>query len=66
MINFGSSTETLNVIVTIGDQVNRINEKLIGEKEYAFTYTDNGDGAVRIRIDRVDANTPIVYTIKVK
>lgn len=66
LINFGTSTETLNVMVTIGDQVHHVNETLIGEKEYAFNYTDNGDGAVRIRIDRVDANTPIVYTIKVR
>lgn len=64
-LTFKSATDTLSVQITIGDQVYTVKEKLDGEKTYTFTHKANAD-SVRIRIDRIDANTPLLYTVTVK
>lgn len=66
VFTFGSSTDVLNVEITIGDEKWFIKENIVGKKDYSFKVKDDGTGKIRVRIDRVDANTPILYTIKVK
>lgn len=66
VFTFGSATETLCVQLTVGDEVYAIKEKIAGKKDYEIIYRDNGQGKVRVRVDRVDENTPLLFTIKVK
>lgn len=66
IFTFGSSTENLSVEITIGDKKHVIKEKINGKKDYSFKIKDDGIGSIRVRIDRLDANTPMLYTIKVK
>lgn len=66
VFTFGSATDVLNAEVTIGDVKHVIKEKIVGKKDYSFKVKDDGTGKIRVRIDRVDANTPMLYTIKVK
>ncbi len=63
--DFGSLTDTLSVKITIGDKTYEINENIQGEKEYSFRYFSAAP-AVRIRIDRINGNTPCLFAIKVK
>ena len=64
-LTFASATPTLNVQITIGDKVYNVREDIAGKKEYVFTHQADSD-AVRIRIDKTDANTPLLYTVTVK
>ena len=66
VFTFGSATDTLCVQLTVGDEVYAIKEKIAGKKDYEIIYRDNGQGKVRVRVDRVDENTPLLFTIKVK
>ena len=66
VFNFGSSTDTLHVLVNIDGEIYEINEKIDGRRDFSFKYFAKGTDKVRIRIDRVDANTPYLFTIKVK
>ncbi len=61
-----SATDTLSIKITIGDEVYNIQEPIKGKKEYSFNYKSNGEDAVRIRVDRLDGNTPFIYTITSK
>lgn len=66
-ILMGSSGEELAVGITIGEKEHIIQESLEGRKEYCISYTEEaGQSAVRIRFDKISANTPFVFTIKVK
>lgn len=62
----GSSTEQLNVQIRIGDILHTVNEKIVGKQSYIFPCPAQDSGKIRVRIDRVDANTPYLFTIKVK
>lgn len=66
VFELGSASDTLCVQITIGDEKYLINEKITGKKNYEITYKDNGQGKVRVRIDRMNENTPLLFTIKVK
>lgn len=66
VFTFGSATDFLSAEITIGDEKHVIKEKIDGKKDYAFKVKDGGDGKIRVRIDRLDANTPMLYAIKVR
>ena len=66
VFTLGSATDTLSAEITIGDEKHVLNEPIRGKKDFAFFVKDAGAGNVRVRIDRTDANTPLVFTIKVK
>lgn len=65
-IMLGSATDKLSIKITVGDDVYQIKEAIKGKKEFSFNYKANEADAVRIRIDRIDGNTPFVYTITSK
>ncbi|MDY2841572.1 MAG: hypothetical protein SOT08_02725, partial [Candidatus Borkfalkiaceae bacterium] len=66
VFELGSASDTLCVQITVGDEKYLINEKIAGKKNYEISYKDNGQGKVRVKIDRVNENTPLLFTIKVK
>ena len=66
IFNFGSSTDTLHVFVNIGGELHEINEKIQGRRDFSFKYKAENNDKVRIRVDRIDVNTPYLFTIKVK
>jgi hypothetical protein len=51
--------------VTVGDKVYKVREEITGKKEVTFIHQADSD-SVRIRIDKTDANTPLLYTVTVK
>ncbi len=65
-VKLGSFTATLDVKVTIGDDVHEIHEPISGKREIEFTYASRRDKAVRIKFDKISGNTPIIFNIKVK
>lgn len=65
VLSLGSSTDKLSVSITIGNNKYEIKEQIDCVKDYTFKYFADND-CVRIRIDRIDANTPYLYTIRVK
>ena len=65
IFTIGSSTDNLAVQITIGDEVHVIKKAIDGVADYEFDYFAKDD-AVRIRVDRLDANSPYVYAIKAK
>ena len=65
VFEFGSLTDTMSVKITIGDKVYEKNEAFQGVKTFEFKEFFEND-AVRIRIDRINGNTPCLYTVKVK
>ena len=62
----GSYTDTLDVKVTLGEEVFEISEKVIGKKAFTFKIPAKDEGNVRIRFDKISGNTPKIYTVKVK
>ncbi len=64
-LTFASATPTLNVQITVGDKTYNVREDIAGKKELVFTHQADCD-AVRIRIDKTDANTPLLYSVTVK
>lgn len=62
----GCSSDNLNVKITIGNDVHVIDKKVTGKEEFSFVYPASGKDNVRVRIDRMNANTPYVYIIKTK
>jgi hypothetical protein len=66
VFNFGSSTDTLHAYVNIDGNIHEINEKIDGRRDFSFKYKAENNDKVRIRVDRIDANTPYLFTIKVK
>ena len=66
-VTAGSESDTLSIIVTIGDDEHIVEEKVYGKKELLFTYKETeGKNTVRIRIDRNCADTPYIYSITVR
>lgn len=61
----GSSTDFLSVSILIADKKYTIKDKIKGIKEYTFDYF-SANNNVRVRIDRVDANTPYLFSVKVR
>ena len=61
----GSSTESIDVKVTVADKEYIIKEKADGKKEFTFNYTAANENFLRIRFDRISGNTPCIYFIKV-
>ena len=65
IFDFGSLTDTLAVKITAGDKTYELNEEIIDGKTFEIRDYFNSD-TIRIRIDRINGNTPCLYTIKVK
>ena len=64
--NLGSATDKLSIILNIGGEIHTIKrEPITGRKDFAFKFTPSDD-TVRVRIDRIDENTPYIFNIKVK
>ena len=53
---FGSYTDTLDVKVTIGDQVHEIHDAIEGKRTYTFEYEAKNEDAARIRFDKISTN----------
>lgn len=66
IFNFGSLTDTLSVTITIDGKVYKTDEKINKEKDVVIPYVAGDNDRVRVRIDRINANTPCLFTIKVK
>ena len=65
VFEFGSLTDTLAVKITICGREYEINEKISGEKTIEIKNYFDSDTA-RIRIDRINGNTPCLYVLKIK
>ena len=65
IFDLGSLTDTLAVKITAGDKTYELNEEIIDGKTFEIRDYFNRD-TIRIRIDRINGNTPCLYTIKVK
>ena len=66
-ITAGSSTDTLNLQVTIDDEKYTFNESIEGKKELILSYVAAiGKESVRIRFDRTATDNPYIYTITVE
>lgn len=61
----GSLTDTLDLKITIGDKQMVINKQINKEQVINFEYTAKEENAVYIRFDRLTANTPCIFEIKV-
>ena len=61
----GSATDTLKMKVTIGEREYLIDQPNEGKNELVFDYqAQAGETSVRVRIDKISANVPLVYQIK--
>lgn len=61
----GSNTDQLAMKVIIGENEKSIKEQIIGKKELTFHYlAKEAEETVRIRIEKISANMPCIYTIK--
>ena len=66
-ITAGSQTDMLRLQVTIGEKVYVFNESINGKKELIIPYKEeNGNSFVRIRFDKIAADTPYLYLIEVE
>ena len=62
----GSSTDTLKMKVTLGDREYLIDQPNAGKNVLEFTYEAPADvQSVRIRFDKISANMPMMYNVKV-
>lgn len=52
--------------LTMGDTVNTVNESANGKVKFNFKYVAGDEKEVRVRIDRIKADTPRIYTISVR
>jgi len=67
IITAGSLSDVLSMVVTVGEEIHHVKEKVNGKKEIIINYKETkGENTVRIRFDRNAADTPCVYTIEVK
>ena len=64
-LTLGSATPTLSMQLTIGDEQHVLRQELDGVQTFEFKHQATAD-SVRIRIDKIDANTPLLYTVTVK
>ena len=66
-VTAGSSGERVKLKVTVGDEVHSFDEAVNGKKEFVIPYEEKaGNSSVRVRFDRIDADTPYIYLIEVK
>ena len=64
-VDIGSPTDTLDVKVTVGDVAEELH--LEGARHIlTYKYNAGDENTVRVRFDRISANAPQIYTIKVK
>jgi hypothetical protein len=61
----GSLTDTLDLKITIDDKQMVINKKIDKEQVIGIEYTAKDKDAVYIRFDRLTANSPCIFEIKV-
>lgn len=62
----GSSTDTLKMKVTIGGQEYMVDRPNTGKNTVEFRYVAGvQEDSVRIRFDKISANMPMMYTVKV-
>ena len=65
IFNLGSATDKLAIMINIGGKEYIIKQDISGRADFEFKYKADSD-TVRVRIDRIDANTPYIYTVIVK
>ena len=65
-VELGSYTDTLEVRITLGDKVVDVREKCAGRRTVKLEYFAENCDMVRIKFDKISANTPKIYTVKVK
>ena len=65
-IVLGSNTPNIDVKITLGEEEQIIKQTSDGKKSVILNYTADKCDKVRIRFDRISANTPCIYLIKVK
>jgi hypothetical protein len=63
--DIGSPADTLDAKITIGDASEELH-KAGNRHTLTYTYKAGDEGAVRVRFDRISANAPEIYTVKVK
>ena len=65
LIDIGSPTDTLDAKITIGENSEELH--LDGARHaLTYTYKAGDEDTVRVRFDRISANAPQIYTVKVK
>jgi hypothetical protein len=65
LIDIGSPTDTLDAKITIGENSEELH--LDGARHaLTYTYKAGDEDTVRVRFDRISANAPEIYTVKVK
>ena len=63
----GSATDTLKMKVTVGAQEYIVDQPNEGKNHLEFKYAAGADEEyIRIRFDKISANMPVMYTVKVK
>ena len=65
-VELGSYTDTLEVRITLGEKVVDVREKCAGRRTVKLEYFAENCDTVRIKFDKISANTPKIYTVKVK
>ena len=65
-IKIGSFTDTLEVKITLGDEVTELREPCSGKRTVELSYIARKEKSVRIRFDKISGSTPCIYNIKVK
>ena len=66
-VTAGGEDDALHMIVTIGDEEHRVEEKVCGKKKLSFNYQETeGKNCVRIRFDRISQHTPYIYSVEVR
>jgi hypothetical protein len=66
VVTFGSSSNELNVKVSFNGKENLINQIINEPHDVEFEYLASDNDVVTIRFDRISANTPRIYQVKVK
>ena len=62
----GSSTDTLKMKVTIGDNEFVVDQPNDGKNTLEFDYVAGAEeDSVRIRFDKISGNMPMMYNVKV-
>lgn len=66
-VTASSQTDMLRLQITIDEEVYTFDEKVSGKKEIVIPYNEKkGNSSVRIRFDKIAADTPYVYLIVVE
>ena len=65
IIDIGSPADTLDAKITVGDTSEELH-KDGARHTLTYTYKAGDETGVRVRFDRISANAPKIYTVKVK